>query len=97
MGIKLLFFQIFAEKFFLLREYPPLAERAKANLQSGWHKNYLIRCADGSLGWPTFKKFDAIICSAVSNNVPEPLIKQLNVSGKLICPIGNEKKKFSVN
>ena len=46
-----------------------------------------------SLGWPTFKKFDAIICSAVSNNVPEPLIKQLNVSGKLICPVGNEKNQ----
>ena len=43
------------------------------------------------MGWPTFKKFDAIICSAVSSNIPEPLVKQLEVSGKLICPIGNDK------
>ena len=83
----------FCRKVFSIERISPLAERAKANLQSAGIKNYLIRCADGSLGWPTFKKFDAIICSAVSNNVPEPLIKQLNVSGKLICPVGNEKNQ----
>ena len=83
----------FCRKVFSIERISPLAERAKANLQSAGIKNYLISCADVSLGWPTFRKFDAIICSAVSNNVPEPLIKQLNVSGKLICPVGNEKNQ----
>ena len=63
------------------------------NLKSAGVKNYLIRCSDGSLGWPTYKKFDAIICSAVSRNIPDSLIKQLEVSGKLICPVGNEKNQ----
>ena len=81
----------FCRKVFSIERISPLAERAKKNLKSAGVKNFLIRCADGSLGWPTFKKFDAIICSAVSSNIPEPLVKQLEVSGKLICPIGNDK------
>ena len=81
----------FCRKVFSIERISPLAERAKNNLKSAGVKNFLIRCADGSLGWPTFKKFDAIICSAVSSNIPEPLVKQMEVSGKLICPIGNEK------
>ena len=81
----------FCRKVFSIERISPLAERAKNNLKSAGVKNFLIRCADGSLGWPTYKKFDAIICSAVSSNIPEPLVKQLEVSGKLICPIGNDK------
>lgn len=81
----------FCRKVFSIERISPLAERAKINLKSAGVKNFLIRCADGSLGWPTFKKFDAIICSAVSSNIPEPLVKQLEVSGKLICPVGNQE------
>ena len=83
----------FCRKVFSIERISPLAERAKSNLKSVGVKNFLIRCADGSLGWPTFKKFDAIICSAVSSNIPESLIKQLEVSGKLICPVGNDKNQ----
>ena len=83
----------FCRKVFSIERISPLAERAKSNLKSVGIKNFLIRCADGSLGWPTFKKFDAIICSAVSSNIPESLIKQLEVSGKLICPVGNDKNQ----
>ena len=83
----------FCRKVFSIERISPLAERAKINLKSAGIKNFLIRCADGSLGWPTFKKFDAIICSAVSSNIPKSLIKQLEVSGKLICPIGNDKNQ----
>ena len=81
----------FCRKVFSIERISPLAERAKNNLKSAGVKNFLIRCADGSLGWPTFKKFDAIICSAVSSNIPEPLVKQLEGSGKLICPVGNHE------
>ena len=83
----------FCRKVFSVERISPLAERAKKNLKSAGVKNYLIRCSDGSLGWPTYKKFDAIICSAVSRNIPDSLIKQLEVSGKLICPVGNEKNQ----
>ena len=83
----------FCRKVFSIERISPLAERAKINLKSAGIKNFLIRCADGSLGWPTFKKFDAIICSAVSSSIPKSLIKQLEVSGKLICPIGNDKNQ----
>ena len=83
----------FCRKVFSIERISPLAERAKSNLKSVGVKNFLIRCADGSLGWPAFKKFDAIICSAVSSNIPESLIKQLEVSGKLICPVGNDKNQ----
>lgn len=48
-------------------------------------------CGDGSKGLPKFAPFDGIIVTAGAPSLPEDLVKQLNIGGKLIIPVGNNK------
>ena len=47
---------------------------------------------DGSLGLPKYAPFDAIIVTAGAPVVPEALKMQLNIGGKLVIPVGQEKE-----
>ena len=46
---------------------------------------------DGTLGLPSQQPFDAIIVTAGAPSVPETLIKQLKINGRLVIPVGDEK------
>jgi protein-L-isoaspartate(D-aspartate) O-methyltransferase len=47
-----------------------------------------VRTGDGYLGWPEQALFDAIMVTAVPDHVPQPLVDQLAVSGRMIIPVG---------
>ncbi len=49
--------------------------------------NIHTRYADGYLGWPTQAPFDGIIVTAASQVIPEQLIGQLRIGGKLVMPL----------
>ena len=49
--------------------------------------NIHTRYADGYLGWPTQAPFDGIIVTAASQVIPEELIGQLGIGGKLVMPL----------
>jgi protein-L-isoaspartate(D-aspartate) O-methyltransferase len=68
----------------------PLLARARERLKELGIRNVRFRHGDGSLGWKTQAPFDAILVAAAPLAVPEPLLKQLNVGGRLIVPIGPE-------
>lgn len=44
---------------------------------------------DGTLGWPIFAPYDKIIVTAGSPKVPQTLLEQLKVGGKMVIPVGN--------
>lgn len=52
--------------------------------------NYNVKCfwADGYDGLPEYSPFDAIIITAAVEQIPEALIKQLKIGGKLVAPVG---------
>lgn len=50
-----------------------------------------IKIGDGTLGWQTFAPYDRILVTAASPQVPEPLLKQLNISGILVIPVGDKE------
>lgn len=56
--------------------------------QLGYH-NVVARCSDGTLGWPDESPFDAIIVTAGAPEVPEKLVQQLTMGGRLVIPVGN--------
>ena len=66
----------------------PLAERAEKVLKELNYKNVFVKSGDGYAGWPEQAPFDAIIVTAAPDHIPEPLIKQLKIGGKLIIPVG---------
>ena len=53
------------------------------------YHNVVAKCSDGTLGWPEESPFDAIIVTAGAPKVPEALVEQLKVGGRLVIPVGN--------
>src|SRR3712207_9520981 len=54
-----------------------LAQSAKAALAAAGIRNVTVLVGDGTLGWRPFAPYDAILVSAASPEVPEPLVEQL--------------------
>ena len=68
---------------------PPLAERARHTLADLGCRNVHLRTGDGFQGWPEAAPFDGIIVTAAPPTVPEPLLQQLKVGGRLVIPVGD--------
>jgi protein-L-isoaspartate(D-aspartate) O-methyltransferase len=57
--------------------------------QLGYH-NIVTRYSDGTSGWKDESPFDAIIVTAGAPEIPEVLVNQLAVGGRLVIPVGNQ-------
>ncbi len=68
----------------------PLLARARERLKELGIRNVRFRHGDGSLGWKAHGPFDGILVAAAPLTVPEALLKQLRVGGRLIVPLGPE-------
>ena len=51
--------------------------------------NLRSRHDDGRLGWPEEAPFDAIILTAAPPTIPQPLLDQLKVGGRMVVPVGS--------
>jgi protein-L-isoaspartate(D-aspartate) O-methyltransferase len=67
-----------------------LASRARKIHDELRYYNIHIRIGDGTQGFPKEAPFDGIIVTAGAPHVPEVLIDQLGVGGRLIIPVGSE-------
>ena len=72
----------------------PLAERARTVLDELGYTNVHVRHGDGYLGWPEHAPFDAIILTAAPEHVPQPLVDQLAVGGRMILPLGGSMQEL---
>ena len=74
-----------------------LAWNARKILKKIEKKNIYFKIGDGTKGWtdayPICKEFDKIIVSAGAPEIPEPLISQLKVGGKMVIPSGELDKQ----
>jgi protein-L-isoaspartate(D-aspartate) O-methyltransferase len=66
----------------------PLARRAARDLARLGYGSVQVRSGDGYRGWPEAAPFDAILVTAAAPRVPETLLAQLAVGGKLVIPVG---------
>lgn len=67
---------------------PALAERAARTLAELGYDQARVRAGDGYLGWPEAAPFDAIIITAAGPEIPQTLVEQLKVGGRLVMPLG---------
>lgn len=65
-----------------------LVEPAKPLLKSVGYENIVFRYGDGYHGWLEEAPFDAIMVTAAPAYIPEPLIEQLNIGGRIVLPVG---------
>jgi protein-L-isoaspartate(D-aspartate) O-methyltransferase len=69
---------------------PALAKMAQDNLRGAAVMNASVRCVDGSIGLPAEAPFDAIVLSGSVAAVPQALLDQLKVGGRLVAIVGDE-------
>jgi protein-L-isoaspartate(D-aspartate) O-methyltransferase len=67
---------------------PELAEQAKRLLNELGYTNVHARFGDGYAGWKDAAPFDSIIVTAAPDHLPQPLVDQLAVGGRLAVPVG---------
>ncbi len=78
---------------FTIERIESLSGDAQARLQALHYKNISYRVGDGYAGWANKAPFDGIIVAAAPEAVPEALVQQLAVGGKLIIPVGSSTQQ----
>ncbi len=71
---------------------PRLCTSARELLLSLGLFNVHVKLDDGTLGWPSAAPFDRIIVTAGGPEVPPPLVEQLAVGGRMLLPVGSERR-----
>ena len=77
-----------AGQVFSVERIAPLLERAREAIAHCAVSNVSLLLGDGSYGWTAFAPYDAILVSAASPDVPQPLLDQLADGGRLLIPVG---------
>jgi protein-L-isoaspartate(D-aspartate) O-methyltransferase len=75
---------------YTIERIEPLLSRARERLKELGIRNVRFRHGDGILGWKPHAPFDGILVAAAPLTVPDALIKQLKVGGRVVVPIGPE-------
>ena len=74
----------------------PLIAKARKNLREIRLNNVKVKYADGTLGLTEFAPYNVIIMAAAATHIPEELLEQLAIGGRLVTPIGAESQKLTV-
>ncbi len=77
-------------KIYTIERIPALAEFARENLKNCGYKNVKIIIGDGTLGYAKCATFDRILVTAGAPKIPDELIKQLSIGGKMVIPVGDK-------
>lgn len=77
-----------ANEVFSLERIRPLVMKARNHLRTLKCTNVKLDHADGSIGLSAYAPFDGIIVTAAASHIPEELMSQLTIGGRLVIPVG---------
>jgi len=77
-----------AAEVYSIEVVPSHAAAAADLLRDLGYTNIRLRSGDGYPGWPDAAPFDAVIVTAAPDHLPQPLVDQLKVGGRMVVPIG---------
>jgi len=83
-----------AQEVYSVERIAPLLMKARGHLRELRAANIKVKHADGSLGLEELGPFDGIIMTAAASHVPEVLLPQLAVGGRLVFPIGAGEQRL---
>ena len=83
-----------ADEVFSIEILCELEERARRDLDRLGYTAVKTKCGDGYQGWPQYAPFDAVIVTAAPDHVPQPLIEQLKVGGRMVIPVGSQYQEL---
>ena len=70
-----------------------LLSRARRRLRELGVNNVWFKHGDGNAGWTEYAPFDAVLVAAAPPRLPEQLIEQLAAGGRLVIPIGEDRRQ----
>ena len=82
-----------ARSVYSLERIDELARQAAAELAALGLHNVSVKAFDGTYGYPAAAPYDRILVTAGTETVPEPLLAQLAVGGRLVVPVGPSGKQ----
>ncbi|MCW9708651.1 protein-L-isoaspartate(D-aspartate) O-methyltransferase [Fodinibius salsisoli] len=80
---------------YTVERHKKLYEKARSTLRELGY-SVQAKLGDGTKGWSAYAPYDAIVVTAGAPVVPDDLIHQLNVNGRLVVPVGNEERQEMV-
>jgi protein-L-isoaspartate(D-aspartate) O-methyltransferase len=84
------------DKVYTTERIEPLASQARQRFRKLGYRNVRVQHSDGSMGWPQFGPFDAVVVTAGGADIPTPLLEQLTVGGRLVMPVGDRSRQVLV-
>lgn len=85
-----------AKEVYTVERLEPLARSAKDRLERLGYSNVHVLCGDGTLGWRENAPYDAIAVAAGGPKIPEALLEQLAIGGRLVIPVGPDESSQSL-
>lgn len=85
-----------AQEVYSIERIKPLHELAKANLRPLRIANIRLHYGDGMLGLPQVAPFDGIILAAAGLEVPQALLEQMSIGGRLVAPVGGKHQMLQL-
>jgi len=79
------------ESVYSVERIRPLLNTARKRFQELNLFNIVLHHSDGTWGWPEHGPYDGIIVTAAPSQIPEPLLEQLSMGGRLVMPLGDQR------
>ncbi|WP_198064094.1 protein-L-isoaspartate(D-aspartate) O-methyltransferase [Neptunomonas qingdaonensis] len=73
-----------------------LQDKSKERFQQMGLKNIYLQHTDGGMGWPSKAPFDGIMVTAAPEKIPEELLAQLAIGGRLVIPVGQSQQQLKL-
>ncbi|MEK7281064.1 MAG: protein-L-isoaspartate(D-aspartate) O-methyltransferase, partial [Chloroflexota bacterium] len=86
-GYQAAILSLLAQKVITVERVLPLAVQAKSVLHFLGYKNVEVIMAEQGLGWPSQSPYDAIVVTAGAPRIPQLLLAQLKIGGRLVIPV----------
>jgi len=80
-----------ASQVYAIERLGELAREAQARIRELGIYNATVKAFDGTLGWNAHGPYDGILVAAGGPRIPDPLIAQLKVGGRMVIPIGQTR------
>ena len=81
-----------AAQVYAIERIGELAREAQARIRDLGIYNATVKGFDGTLGWSAHGPYDGILVAAGGPRIPEPLIAQLKIGGRLVIPVGETRE-----
>ena len=78
-----------AEKVYTIERIKELEAKARRILDELGYHNVATLVFDGTYGWKDKAPFDSLIVTAAAPDIPDSLVDQLKVNGKMVLPVGS--------